>query len=434
MNLFQWTLNRNGFPMKEALQKWKEIQAIPAAQKKAYLEEQKWEIAKFLYDHNDCYRSLVGSQFPSRWEDLPVMTKADLQQPLAQRLSTGYANKDLFVNKTSGSSGHPFVFAKDKFCHALTWTRVIDLYKGLEIDMGVSLEARFYGIPLEFPGKQKELLKDRLSARVRFPIFDLSDPVLASYVKRFKKRPFVSINGYTSSILLFAKYLLKNGLELKSLCPSLKQVIVTSEMLFEEDRQIMLKAFGVPVVNEYGASELGVMAHSNNKGQLVLNQETLLIEILDNDNQPVAEGQQGRIVITGLYNKAHPMIRYDIGDIGVLGKDKNGALVLDKLIGRTNDIAHLPDGKVVPGLTFYYVTKSIIEDGSDVKEFTIEQLAPDRFKVLYASIQPLDTKMKTTVLEALNRYVGDRLEIEFEHVQQLKRSKSGKLKQFISKL
>jgi phenylacetate-CoA ligase len=42
--------------------------------------------------------------------------------------------------------------------------------------------------------------------------------------------------------------------------------------------------------------------------------------------------------------------------------------ILKKLIGRTNDIAILPSGKIA--LTFYYVTKSIIEDDGNVKEFT----------------------------------------------------------------
>jgi phenylacetate-CoA ligase len=47
-----------------------------------------------------------------------------------------------------------------------------------------------------------------------------------------------------------------------------------------------------------------------------VNAETLFVEILD-EKYRVAHGQEGRIVIT-LFNKAHPFIRYDIGDIGIL--------------------------------------------------------------------------------------------------------------------
>ena len=42
------------------------------------------------------------------------------------------------------------------------------------------------------------------------------------------------------------------------------------------------------------------------------------MEILDENNQPVPYGKEGKVVITSLYNKAHPFIRYEIGDVGIL--------------------------------------------------------------------------------------------------------------------
>ena len=59
--------------------------------------------------------------------------------------------------------------------------------------------------------------------------------------------------------------------------------------------------------------------------------------------------------------------------------------ILKKLIGRTNDVALLPSGKKSPGLTFYYVTKSIIEDDGNVKEFVIKQTKIDTFEIEYVS-------------------------------------------------
>jgi phenylacetate-CoA ligase len=49
-----------------------------------------------------------------------------------------------------------------------------------------------------------------------------------------------------------------------------------------------------------------------------VNAETLFVEILDDNNNVLPYGQEGRIVITSLFNKAHPFIRYDIGDVGIL--------------------------------------------------------------------------------------------------------------------
>ncbi len=197
----------------------------------------------------------------------------------------------------------------------------------------------------------------------------------------------------------------------------------------------MESVFGVPVVNEYGASEVGLIAFENKENDWVVNSEDLFVEILDKNNNPVPNGIEGRIVITSLYNQAHPMIRYDIGDTGILSE--NSTLkkpILEKLIGRTNDIATLPDGKVVPGLTFYYVTKSIIEDTGSIKEFVINQNAADSFKIEYVSKTDFSENQKQKILQAIETYVGKNLKVNFERKDKLLRSKSGKLKQFTSDL
>jgi phenylacetate-CoA ligase len=134
-----------------------------------------------------------------------------------------------------------------------------------------------------------------------------------------------------------------------------------------------------------------------------------------------------------LYNKAHPFIRYDIGDIGALSKTGTFRTpLLDKLTGRTNDIAVLPSGKKAAGLTFYYITKSVIENDGNVSEFVIEQEALDHFIVRYVSKVELDDDEKAFISEEMVRYLEPGIMITFERVTILKRSKSGKLKQFTS--
>jgi phenylacetate-CoA ligase len=363
------------------------------------------------------------------------MTKPDLQQKLENRLSKDYTKSTAYIGKTSGSSGTPFIFAKDKFAHALSWAGFHDRYQWFGIDLNKSLQARFYGIPLDFYGNIQERIKDRISLRRRFPIFDLSEQKMEKFLKRFQKSNFSYINGYTSAVLLFAKFLKNKNLILKEVSPNLKLSIVTSERLFEEDKKLMEAVFGVPVVNEYGASEVGLIAFENKENEWIVNSEDLFVEILDKNNNPVTNGTEGRIVITSLYNKAHPMIRYDIGDTGVLSeKSTLKKPILEKLIGRTNDIATLPDGKVVPGLTFYYVTKSIIEDNGSIKEFVINQKTQDSFKIEYVSQIDFSENQKQKILMAIETYVGKNLKVNFERKDKLTRSKSGKLKQFTSDL
>ncbi len=433
LSLFDLSLRLNGYPIKKAVAELHKIVTFSATEHESFIEEKKKEIVSFHLKNNTFYKELVGSSSFENWSDLPVLNKKNLQKPLSERLSKGYNGRNSYLNKTSGSSGDPFIFAIDKYSHALTWACNMYRFGWYNIDFNYSYQARFYGIPLDFFGNKKERLKDFLSHRFRFSIFDLSDSILEGFLVQFRNRKFDYINGYTSSIVLFAKFLQKKNIVLSDICPSLKACVVTAEMLFKEDKILLEKQFGIPIINEYGASELGLIAFENPEGEWLVNMKTLFVEILDENNTVLPYGQEGRIVITSLFNKAHPFIRYDIGDIGIL--DEKSTLqkpILKKLIGRTNDVAVLPSGKKAAGLTFYYITKSIIEDDGNVKEFVIKQTKIDSFEIKYVSETELTLDQIQKIEKAIILYLEPNLKFSFTRKTSLKRNKRGKLKQFKS--
>lgn len=433
--MFNLSLKLNGFPIREAELVLKDIQQKNEIEFEAYITAKKRDIVSYHLQHNPFYKSLAKNANPEDWTTIPVMTKRDLQQPLKDRISTQFSTKNVYINKTSGSSGDPFIFAKDKFCHALTWAVIKNRFGWFNLNINNSNQARFYGIPLDKKGYYKERFKDILSNRYRFSVFDLSDSAFEKLLAKFSSTSFDYINGYTSPIVQFAKYLKQKNISLKTVCPSLKACVVTSEMLFDDDKRLLEKQFGVQIINEYGASELDLIAFQNPQKQWQVNSETLLVEILDEENSAMPLGEKGRVVITSLYNKAHPFIRYDIGDLGILSKDSSiQKPILEKLLGRTNDIAVLPSGKKAAGLTFYYITKSIIEDNGNVKEFIIEQHKKDTFKIIYVSSSEISEAKKNIIINEMETYLEKGLNINFERKNQLQRSKSGKLKQFSSLL
>jgi len=433
ISLFDISLLLNGFPIKKAKSELDQIIHFSEEEYTSFLEKKKKEIVEFHLENNPFYTELIGNKTIENWEDLPILNKQNLQKPLEERLSNGYSKKNIYLNKTSGSSGTPFVFAKDKYSHALTWASNIMRFGWFGIDFNHSYQARFYGIPLDFIGYYKERLKDFFTHRFRFPVFDLSDEVLEKFLQKFRTKKFDYLNGYTSSIVLFAKYLENKKLILKEICPSLKVCIVTSEMLFESDKKLLEKQFGVPVINEYGASELDLIAFENPEGEWQINAETLFVEILDENNQVLPYGKEGRIVITSLFNKAHPFIRYDIGDIGIIDeKSRPQKPILKKLTGRTNDVAILPSGKKSPGLTFYYVTKSIIEDDGNVKEFIVKQTKVNTFEIEYVAENELNSEQIQKIEGAISLYLEPGLNFNFIRKKVLERTNRGKLKQFKS--
>jgi phenylacetate-CoA ligase len=429
MNITDFSLKLNGFPIKKAQEKLHEIQNINVHDFDTYITQAKEDIVNHHLKNNSFYNTVTKGKFTT-WNDLPILTKKDLQIPLKKRLSDGYDSKKVYLNKTSGSTGNPFYFAKDKFSHALTWAVIENRFNWH--NLYGKKQARFYGIPKEIIPRLKERLKDVLSNRYRFNVFDLSDTAFDKWIEQFRKTDFVYLNGYTTVILAFANYLNSKKLVLKEVCPSLKACVVTSEMCFEEDKNTMHKAFGVPIINEYGASELDLIAFQNTKNQWVINTESLYIEIVNHKNKPLPYGESGKIIVTSLYNKAHPFIRYDLGDIGCLKKLDSKTIILEKLEGRKEDYVQLPSGKVSPGLTFYYVTKSIMNDSSAITEIKVLQTKIDAFEIHYTATVTLTSQQQDSIKKALYNYLEPNLNISFHKFEQLHRSKSGKLKQFTS--
>jgi len=87
--LFDFSLQLNGFPMKEAQVAFDKILVIPEEKYQRYIETQRNEIVTFHLKNNLFYQNLVGKNTIENWNDLPVLTKKDLQKPLKERLFIG---------------------------------------------------------------------------------------------------------------------------------------------------------------------------------------------------------------------------------------------------------------------------------------------------------------------------------------------------------
>jgi phenylacetate-CoA ligase len=429
--LFRRSLKLNGFPIDKAqLEYFRIIHGKIPAQERAYSQ-----FLKFKSSH-PFYQSFLKSKQAriSKWLDIPVIKKSDFQVDIQEIIPNGQLG-DLHVHNTSGSTGTPFYFAKNKFCHAMTWAHTDAKLLEHGLELGGSLQARFYGIPLGGMKYYKERLKDKLSARVRYPVFDLSDEKLSVVLEEFKRKPFIYVNGYTSSLVVFAKFLISQGIILKELCPTLQCVMPTSEVCDDIDRKNLEKGFGVKVINEYGAAELDVIGFEDPDGDFVLNEETLFVEVLDDNNHPVKPGIEGKVVITSLYNEVMPFIRYEIGDRAILqDKMKHGRRVLDRVLGRTNDIIKLPSGKISPGLTFYYISKKLLEEGGRIKEFVIRQTKLNEFVLEYVSTVEMSDEEKKNVIKAMELYLESGLTVRFLRTERIERTAAGKLKHFFSEL
>src|SRR5690606_10902694 len=122
-------------------------------------------------------------------------------------------------------------------------------------------------------------------------------------------------------------------------------------------------------------------------------------------------------------------IRYEVGDLGSIGRDEQG-LFLKQLSGRTNDTIVLPSGKRSPGFTFYYISRNILESNGLFREFIIRQTALDTFKFDAVLNRPVEDRDLVQIKEIIDRYLEPGLTFTVQPVERIQRPASGKIKHF----
>lgn len=423
--LLQW----QGFPVGEAKRVWNEIEGQP--DKMGWNQTKAWDVLNYHFARNDAFATAIGV-LPDDWHQLPVTNKMWIKHyGIDHPQWLDGANK-YYWSSTSGSSGKPFRFSKDLLTHTLTWLHVAHCYGQL----GVSLndwQARFYGVPSTFTSKYFEKAKDYIGHRKRFPVLDLSDRALESWIDTFRRRKFAYLYGYSYPLICFAKYLQRTNRVLSGLAPSVQGCILTAEMCDANERQIVESAFGVPVCNEYGASEFGILGFAVGPDWEVPI-GLLKIEILDDDGHVLPDGQLGNVTITSLFNKGTPFVRYQPGDLGAVVW-REGRQYLTQLYGRREDMAVLPSGKKTPGDTaFYYVFKDFAGKYDVIAEYKVIQSRTDAFDIRYVASRDLNQAELQFLRALCEKALGKDLLIIATRHDVLDRTRMGKFRRFVSEV
>ncbi|MDR2927274.1 MAG: hypothetical protein LBV41_03595 [Cytophagaceae bacterium] len=421
---FNTILKWSGFPVDEAKVIFKEALA---ADKTLWQTEKMWEIFKFHYQNNQFYRGFAGKEFAD-WSEIPVIRRKDLKGDYMLKTPAEVNTQKLYSSSTSGSSGDPLFFARDPLTHALVWENVRNLYE----KAGVSLDdrqARMFGISKKQPDRAKARLKDRLSNRYRFDVFDLSDSALDLWVKQFRAQRFKYIYGYTNSLVVFAQYLIRRNQTLKSAAPLLKCCIITSEVCTANAAQTLRKGLGIPVFNEYGSSELGIMGFKESDCWQA-SDELLYLEVLDENDKLLPDGEIGRLTCTALFNRATPFIRYQLGDLAAIRRTADGHTQILEIMGSLNDLAILPSGRKVPGISFYFVAQSVVEASHNIREFLFRQTS-DGFTFEYVSDTPVNDSDFRKIKKDIILYLKEDIKLSAIRTDELQRGKNGKFKHFI---
>jgi phenylacetate-CoA ligase len=209
-------------------------------------------------------------------------------------------------------------------------------------------------------------------------------------------------------------------------------VITGCERLFPEQRALIGEAFGAQVAEFYGNEEYTVFAGDCERGGLHLAAEMGVVEIL-RDRRPAAIGEEGDVVVTSLWNRSFPFIRYAIGDVGALLPERcacGRGLPLWRIIGGSErDLLATPDGYV------YLPTNVTGTPRWRGKVAGIRFYQDSRHEVLAHVVRGAGygSGDEAALRDELERYLRGRLRVSIAYVDALEETPGGKNRMVVSK-
>jgi phenylacetate-CoA ligase len=260
--------------------------------------------------------------------------------------------------------------------------------------------------------------------------YHLAPANIPAYIKALSSRKIVYLLGYASSLYALAQITLEKGLE----PPPVRLAISNAEPLYAHQRETIARAFNCEVRDTYGMSEIVCGASECQQCTMHIWPEAGIIETLREEaDVPVAPGQVGRFVCTGLLNKDMPLIRYEVGDRGVVSPDGARCVCgralpqLERIEGRLDDVVITPDGRRIGRLDPVFKADLLIREAQIIQE------SAARIRVLLVPAPGYRPEDSAVIAQRLKDRVGD-MDIRFECVDSIPRTSNGKFRGVVSEI
>ncbi len=353
---------------------------------------------------------------------LPIITKEIYRKNFPNNLvNRSIPRKNYVLTHTSGSTASP-----------------IDIYTSHALRGRYAAESIFffewagkkYGEPyVRIWGKESKriwLFNTFIKNAFVINAKKLSNETINNLHRNLMRKRFRFLEAFTSSANALASLLKKYNLEM-----SIPTTIVSGETLFDFQRERIMEQLNTQIYNRYGCRECGDIAQecSEHQGLHVL-QESFIIEILDDNNEPVKIGEKGKIIITHLDNYLCPLIRYQIDDIGALSPVNCTCgrkwQMLKYVEGRISDIIYSPSGRHISLFFFIKMFEKLVFNA--VNEYQV--LQPKHSPELVLRIVPgnhYSQKIEHKIINEI-KSLDKTFKITIEKVKNIPLESSGKKK------
>lgn len=309
------------------------------------------------------------------WDFFSLMasvTKQDLQTDAPLFRSTSYQGR--VVRKvTGGSTGQPIVVYKDpravSYERAASWS----FYSSYGLQIG-SKCIRFWGTPTSASRSLRSPLADFAANRTTLTAFGLGSNELRAHWLRCVRLQAPFWYGYASMLGALAEFVDASGEDGRS--AGARVIVSTSEVLLPHIRQSLSRVFGALVRDEYGCGEFGPIAYECEAGLMHVVENNVLVEIVKHDGSKALPGESGQLLVTDLNNRAMPLIRFSIGDLGEVGGSCScgrSSATLKRIWGREYDFLVDADGRKYHGEFIMYLFEDLASKGVTINQFQVIQ-------------------------------------------------------------
>jgi phenylacetate-CoA ligase len=287
---------------------------------------------------------------------LPLLTKSHIRQHFQQIQSVDLPKRRWYYNTSGGSTGEPVRFVQDHdyFCWSMAQKYVFETIARQPIGRS----------RIVVWGSERDILGEGTTRWTKIGRWLRSDWVINAFritaadvdlFLRLNKMGVQNVIGYTSSLEEIAQHLLRRDTK-----ACFDSIICTAGTLYPEARRKIEQLLGGEVFNYYGSREVGAIACECALHQgLHISPFTVFIEIVDESGCPMPSGVPGEIVVTSLINYAFPLIRYKIGDVGIISDTPCSCgcswPMLREVRGRTTDMFVAQDGSRIDGEFFTHL-------------------------------------------------------------------------------
>lgn len=393
------------------------------AQLKSEQEKRLQETFQFTINNSAFYRDywsksgekLINDWSINRFQELPIVDKSHLLEKNHLVHCPLKLFKKTFYCETSGTTGEVLTFNRDENWDSFNRASIFRGYNWHGINPW-DFNLYFWGYNTSTSKKIKMRFQDWLLNRYR--IFDYSTEALRQVMHKLPKTHY--IEGYSSMIYELAKEV--NDADF--ITPKLKMIKGTSEKIYSHYQNTARKAFGMPIISEYGSAESGIIAFECPEGNMHVNMLGVYLEI-ENNNE---------IIVTNLVARSFPTVRYKLGDVVKLApRDYECPCglqhpVIQEVTGRIGKNI-LGKQQKYPSLTLYYIFKNLFFDHGIELNYQVHQRKVGELEVWIK--EKLNDKTRTLLLQEFQKYFNN--DILPAIIQKSNfRQQSGKLRDFVS--